>query len=99
MIVVVLIGLLASIAIPAFKKVRDTSQDKAVLNNAKQLGNAADQYFMETGKTTILVSALVGPYVKTLDTVASEIYPTAITASQAVTVNNVAGQRTVTYAP
>jgi type IV pilus assembly protein PilA len=35
MIVVVIIGLLASMAIPAFQKVRTSSQDKAVLNNAR----------------------------------------------------------------
>ena len=34
MIVVVIIGLLAAMAIPAFQKVRTSSQDKAVLNNA-----------------------------------------------------------------
>ncbi len=34
MIVVVIIGLLAAMAIPAFPKVRQSSQDKAVLNNA-----------------------------------------------------------------
>ena len=33
MIVVVIIGLLAAMAIPAFQKVRQSSQDKAVLNN------------------------------------------------------------------
>ena len=33
MIVVVIIGLLAAMAIPAFQKVRVASQDKAVLNN------------------------------------------------------------------
>jgi len=37
MIVVVIIGLLAAMAIPAFQKVRQSSQDKAVLNNARQL--------------------------------------------------------------
>ena len=40
MIVVVIIGLLASMAIPAFQKVRTNSQDKAVLNNARQLSAA-----------------------------------------------------------
>ncbi len=34
MIVVVIIGLLVAMAIPAFPKVRQSSQDKAVLNNA-----------------------------------------------------------------
>ena len=41
MIVVVIIGLLAAMAIPAFQKVRTSSQDKAVLNNARQLSAAA----------------------------------------------------------
>ena len=36
MIVVVIIGLLAAMAIPAFQKVRTNSQDKAVLNNARR---------------------------------------------------------------
>ncbi len=50
MIVVVIIGLLAAMAIPAFQKVRQSSQDKTVLNNARQLGAAADQYFLEFGR-------------------------------------------------
>ena len=49
MIVVVIIGLLAAMAFPAFQKVRQSSQDKAVLNNARQLSAAADQYFLENG--------------------------------------------------
>ena len=42
MIVVVIIGLLAAMAIPAFQKVRQSSQDKAVLNNARQLSAYLD---------------------------------------------------------
>ena len=49
MIVVVIIGLLAAMAIPAFQKVRTNSQDKAVLNNARQLSAGADQYYLENG--------------------------------------------------
>ena len=52
MIVVVIIGLLASMAIPAFQKVRTNSQDKAVLNNARQLSAASDQYYLENGVST-----------------------------------------------
>ncbi|MEO7414094.1 MAG: type II secretion system protein [Opitutaceae bacterium] len=101
MIAVVIIGLLASIAMPAFKKIRDSSQDKAVLNNARQLAGAADQYMMETGKSSVLVTALIGAtsYIKSLDTIAGETYPTAITQGQAITVSGVAGQRTITYTP
>ena len=53
MIVVVIIGLLAAMAIPAFQKVRTSSQDKAVLNNARQLAAAADQYFLENGVSSV----------------------------------------------
>ena len=77
MIVVVIIGLLATMAIPAFQRVTQASQDKAVLNNARQLSSAADQYFLESGVSTAALSQLVGPtqYIKELNTVAAENYP------------------------
>ena len=53
MIVVVIIGLLAAMAIPAFQKVRTSSLEKTVLNDARQIGAAAQQYFMEYGQTTV----------------------------------------------
>ena len=101
MIVVVIIGLLASIAIPAFQKVRTESQDKAVLNNARQMSAAAEQYFMENGTTQVLFIYLTGAtnYVKALNTVASEWYPDWYYQGVTVTVRNVAGARTITYAP
>lgn len=49
MIVVVIIGLLAAMAIPAFNKVRETSQDKAVTNNLRQIASAAQQYMLDEG--------------------------------------------------
>ncbi|HSH09533.1 MAG TPA: prepilin-type N-terminal cleavage/methylation domain-containing protein, partial [Oceanipulchritudo sp.] len=52
MIVVVIIGLLAARAIPAFQKVRATSQDKAITNNLRQFAGAAQQYMLETGATS-----------------------------------------------
>jgi len=39
MIVVVIIGLLAAMAIPAFQKVRVSSQEKAVVNNLRQFAS------------------------------------------------------------
>ena len=101
MIVVVIIGLLAAMAIPGFQKVRLASQDKAVLNNARQLSGAADQYMTEFGGTTVALTTLVGPtnYVKFLNTVAGETYPTNFTAGVTVTVNGVGNARTVTYSP
>jgi type IV pilus assembly protein PilA len=101
MIVVVIIGLLAAMAIPAFQKVRQSSQDKAVLNNARQLSAAADQYYLEKGVSTVAQTELVGStnYVKSLNTVAGETYPTNFTQGIAITISGIAGARTVTYAP
>ena len=101
MIVVVIIGLLAAMAIPAFQKVRQSSQDKAVLNNARQLSAGADQYFLENGVSSVASADLVGPdkYVKAVNTVAGEGYPTAFTQGVTITITNVAGARTITYAP
>ncbi|MFO8027956.1 MAG: prepilin-type N-terminal cleavage/methylation domain-containing protein, partial [Opitutales bacterium] len=60
MIVVVIIGLLAAMAIPAFQKVRESSIAKTLVNDGRQIGSAAQQYFMENGVSTINVSAADG---------------------------------------
>ncbi len=101
MIVVVIIGLSAAMAIPAFQKVRQSSQDKAVLNNARQLSAAADQFFLENGVTSALSTSLVGAtnYVKALNLVANETYPVAFTQGSTITVLAIAGTRTITHAP
>src|ERR1700682_2506300 len=93
MIVVVIIGLLAAMAIPAFQKVRSASQDKTVLNNTRQLSAAADQYYLENGVSTVTLSSLVGTanYVKALNLVANETYPGGYTQGIAITITGVAG--------
>ncbi|MCP5529573.1 MAG: prepilin-type N-terminal cleavage/methylation domain-containing protein [Opitutaceae bacterium] len=100
MIVVVIIGLLAAMAIPAFQKVRASSQDKAVSNNLRQLSAAADQYFLENGVSSVASSLLVGTnssqYIKQVQTVAGETY-TNLSQGSAVTATGVAGARTITY--
>ena len=99
MIVVVIIGLLAAMAIPAFQKVRTASQDKAVTNNIRQLGAAADQYFLENGVSSADVTSLVGSsaYIKALSTVANETYPLSYTQGTPISVSGIAGARTITY--
>ena len=99
MIVVVIIGLLAAMAIPAFQKVRVSSQDKAVTNNMRQLAAAADQYFLENGVSAAQLTSLVGSsaYVKALSTVANEAYPTDFTQGTPIIVSGIAGARTLTY--
>ena len=101
MIVVVIIGLLAAMAIPAFQKVRQSSQDKAVVTNARQLAAAADQYFLENGVTFVTQGSLIGAtnYVKALNLVANETYPGGFTQGITITIGGVAGARTITYAP
>jgi type IV pilus assembly protein PilA len=82
MIVVVIIGLLAAMAIPAFQKVRETSQEKALLNNLRQLASGADQYFLETGLSTVTSDALIGSdsYVKTFNAVGADLTADAYTS-------------------
>ena len=82
-------------------RIRPAPQDKAVLNNARQLAAAADQYFMENGVTTCALSDLVGPdkYLKSLIVVANETYPLHYTKGASIAVTGLAGVRTITYAP
>lgn len=101
MIVVVIIGLLAAMAIPAFNKVRQSSRESAVTNNLRQIANAADQYMLQEGVTSASYSQIVGTstdkYIKSIAPVAGEDY-TGITVSQddtAITVSSSA--ITVTY--
>jgi len=70
------VGLLAAMAIPAFQKVRTASQEKAIINNLRQLSAAADQYYLENGTKAANFNDLVGPnrYIKALVPVAGENY-------------------------
>lgn len=89
MIVVVIIGLLAAMAIPAFQKVRKSSQDKAITNNLRQLSGAAQQYFLERGASSANFTDLVGTdttdrYIKSIQTVRGELYPAVLNATDTV---------------
>ncbi len=68
MFMIVMIGLLAAMAIPAFQKVRQASQQKACLNNQRMLAAAFDQYHLENSRPPTSVAQLVGPdkYIKTM---------------------------------
>jgi len=82
MIVVVIIGLLAAMAIPAFQKVRTSSQDKDVLNNARQLAAAADQYSLENGVSSVTLGALVGgTYASIAATELERVAPAAVSCA------------------
>ncbi len=101
MIVAVIICLLAALGVPVVQKIRASSQDEKVLNNLRQLGSAADLYFLENGVSRVTSSSLVGTnssdYVKAIQSVAGETYVTQLDKGAAVTAFSVAGARTITY--
>ncbi len=67
MIVVAIIGLLAALAIPGFVKARKQSQGRRILNDARQMDAAIDQWALETGQTdgATVNTTLAASYMKT----------------------------------
>lgn len=49
MIVVVIIGLLAALALPAFQRVKQSAVSKRYLNDARQVRDGAERYAFENG--------------------------------------------------
>jgi type IV pilus assembly protein PilA len=58
MIVVVIIGLLAAMAVPAFQRVRQNSRKASMENLVRQIAGAADQYMLENGVTELSYTVL-----------------------------------------
>ncbi|HEX8680568.1 MAG TPA: prepilin-type N-terminal cleavage/methylation domain-containing protein, partial [Chthoniobacterales bacterium] len=52
MIVVAIIALLASIAVPGFLRARKRSQASRIINDLRLIDSAVDQYAIETNKTS-----------------------------------------------
>ncbi len=101
MIVVVIVGILAALAIPAFQRVSESSREKAIRNNLRQLYGAALQYFLEDGSATVASDDLVGTtathYIRNIRQVANETYP----ASLAITDSSIttSGTPVIIYYP
>ncbi len=66
MIVVAIIGLLASIAIPNFVKARTTAQMNACISNLRQIDGAIQQWATETkqGETATVSATDILPYLR-----------------------------------
>jgi type IV pilus assembly protein PilA len=67
MIVVAIIGLLATIAVPNFIHARGTSQANACINNLRQIESGVNQWALETGQisgTAIPDINTVSAYIK-----------------------------------
>ena len=79
----------------------ESTANKVVTSQARQLSVAADQYFLENGASTVSYDSLVGMtnYVKAVFPTHQEIYPANYTQGITITVTGVAGTRTITYAP
>ena len=94
MIVVVIIGLLAAMAIPTFGVVRQQSRLKAVTNNLRQIATAASQYMLNNGLTQAAYTDLVGTstdnYLHSVAPVAGETY-SGITVVQTATQVSITG--------
>ena len=76
MVVVVIVGILAALAIPAFNKSRVRSQDQAVLANLRQISSGAAQYMMSDGANVVTLANIMGPGLQFsgLASVADETY-------------------------
>jgi len=95
MIVVAMIGMLASIAIPNYVKARDQAQQKTCINTLRQIDGAAQSWALETKQPPSATYTLndVKPYIK-LDTngnippcPASGVYTPGATLSNSPTCN------------
>jgi len=53
MIVVMIIGLLAAIALPSFQRARRTANKNACIENLRQINGAVQQYLIELRTTTV----------------------------------------------
>jgi type IV pilus assembly protein PilA len=95
------LGLMAAMAVPAFQKVRTSAQEKAVLNNLRQIAAAADQYYLENNVDTVELEKLVGPdaFIKELKPVAGEDYGELILQSGEPLVIHLPDGREVRYDP
>lgn len=74
MIVISLIGILVAISLPMYVKIREGTRRTGLVNDARQLGGAAQQYMLEHAEVevpllmdTIMgsVSGVLGEYVRT----------------------------------
>lgn len=83
LIVVAIIGLLATMAVPAFRRAQQSARESAVKNNVRQLISAGQQYMLNENVTQVAYSDLTTPganpltdpaYLKTITPTAGESY-------------------------
>lgn len=71
------------------------------MGNMRNISAAADQYFLENGKTSVRTIELIGTqshhYIKAIATVAHESYNEIVILGSGVTASGIGGTRTITY--
>jgi len=92
----VTVGFLAAMAIPAFQKVRSSSQEKTIQNNLRQFSAAAQQYMLENAKNVAKYDDIVGPdkAIRELSPVAGEDYKSLVvhTDDESISVHTADGK-------
>lgn len=71
---VAIAGMMSAMAIPAFQKVRSTSQEKTIMNNLRQFASGGQQFVLEEGAREATYSDIVPEYISTLNPVDGEDY-------------------------
>ena len=93
MIVVAIIGLLAALVLPSFLKSRKQSQGRRIVNDARQMDAAVDQWALETSQTdgspinTVAVSTYLKIAWKTSDLLGNRYRVSTIGTNQ-ITISN-----------
>ncbi len=65
MIVVTIIGILASLAVPAFQRARWKALETSIRNNLRQVWGAAQQYMLENGVDSVSHASIIKWQTKT----------------------------------
>ena len=94
---VVTTGLLAAMAIPAFQKVRENSQEKTIINNLRMIASGGQQYLLEEGVNSVRYEELVGDYFAPISPVAGEDYSGLVVEPSGILEVTTASGKSVTY--
>lgn len=100
-IMVAIAVLLVASARPMLHRLRESAQQKGVLNNLHAISAASENYFLESGLTSVSSSELVGThssqYIRQLLRAADESYCPIIVKGEPLTATGIAGARTITF--
>ncbi len=102
MIVVVIIGILAAIALPAFQQARAQSQTNSIIENLRVISSAGQQYLISNGSaSTVGMTDLVSTWLPNTPTsVSDEDYTKLVISSTTTNISidaTISGTKTTIY--